>query len=200
MSRDTLIKHLRTIELEEKDRLDSVQAPIGSNKVKYNTAYYGQVVSGPAYKWCVVFQWWCFQKAGIPTSVFPKSASVFATRDWFKGKGRYFRTPMVGDLVIFKYSHIGFVETITQDGLVVTVEGNRQDRVMRVKHRRSDSDIDGYCRPEYHKVEEDMTKEELIDVLRSALSPGFDTVNEWAAQLNEVKRDVEAIKEKLEQT
>ena len=34
--------------------------PAGSNKVKYNTWYYGREVSGKAYPWCMVFvQWRC---------------------------------------------------------------------------------------------------------------------------------------------
>jgi hypothetical protein len=38
--------------------------PAGSNKVKYNTWYYGREVSGSAYPWCVVFVAWCFNTAG----------------------------------------------------------------------------------------------------------------------------------------
>ena len=34
--------------------------PSGSNKVKYNTWYYGKTVSGSAYPWCAVFVCWCF--------------------------------------------------------------------------------------------------------------------------------------------
>ena len=34
--------------------------PSGSNKVKYNTWFYGKVVSGSAYPWCAVFVCWCF--------------------------------------------------------------------------------------------------------------------------------------------
>lgn len=34
--------------------------PSGSNKVKYNTWYYGREVSGSAYPWCCVFVEWCF--------------------------------------------------------------------------------------------------------------------------------------------
>ena len=39
-----------------------------------------------------------------------------------------------------------------------------------------------------------MTKEELRDMLRDGFSPGFKTVNEWADQLNQVRRDVEQIR------
>jgi peptidoglycan hydrolase-like protein with peptidoglycan-binding domain len=42
-----------------------VEEPRNSNKVKYNDAYYGRPVSGPDYKWCVVFIWWCFSQAGM---------------------------------------------------------------------------------------------------------------------------------------
>ena len=38
-----------------------------------------------------------------------------------------------------------------------------------------------------------MTKEEL----RDGFSPGFDTVNELAAQLNQVRRDIEQIRRDL---
>ena len=31
--------------------------PKGSNRVKYNTAYYGWEVSGDSYPWCCVFLW-----------------------------------------------------------------------------------------------------------------------------------------------
>lgn len=34
--------------------------PSGSNKVKYNTWFYGSAVSGSAYPWCAVFMAWCF--------------------------------------------------------------------------------------------------------------------------------------------
>ena len=42
-----------------------VEMPSGSNKVKYNTAYYGREVSGRAYPWCMAFVWWVFREAGF---------------------------------------------------------------------------------------------------------------------------------------
>lgn len=41
------------------------ELPAGSNKVKYNTEYYGREVSGAAYPWCMAFIWWCFRKVGL---------------------------------------------------------------------------------------------------------------------------------------
>jgi hypothetical protein len=171
MSTETVVQRLIDIENHERQLMDSVRSPIGSNNVKYNTAFYGHEVSDPTgrlYRWCVVFQWWCFQKAGIPTSIFPMSASVFAVRDWFKERGRYFDTPMKGDLVIFSYSHIGLVEKLLEGDGFQTIEGNKDDRVKRIIHRRGEGDIDGYCRPEYHKVKEEggLSMADVDDILK----------------------------------
>ena len=149
MSRAEVIKRLKRIEIDE---LGNIRNPVGSNKIKYNTSCYGRVVRGKDFKWCVVFQWWCFQKAGISTAVFPKSNRVFSVRDWYKKRGRFYRKPMVGDLVIYKFSHIGLVEKLLKDNRIQTIEGNWNDRVVRRIHRADASDIEGYCRPEYHKV------------------------------------------------
>jgi len=150
MSGSDVVTRLRGIEAGE---VGTARMPLGSNTVKYNASYYGHRVKGDQFKWCVVFQWWCFQKAGIPTSIFPKSASVFAVRDWYKSRDRFFSRPMVGDLVIYKFSHIGFVEKLLSGNRIQTIEGNWDDRVVRRSHRADDSNIAGYCRPEYFKVE-----------------------------------------------
>jgi hypothetical protein len=152
MSRLAVVQRLKDIERGE---VGEPELPI--NDVKYNTAYYGRRVSATPdrprdYAWCVTFQWWCFQKAKIPTSIFPKSASVFAVRDWFKKKKRFYKTPMVGDLVIFSRSHIGFVEKILEGNRIQTIEGNEGNAVRRKKYKANDPGIQGYCRPEYHKV------------------------------------------------
>ena len=105
--------------------------------MKYNTAYYGHKVHNVGstnYAWCVVFQWWCFQKAGIPTSIFPKSANVFAVRDWYKKRGRYSSRPRVGSLAIFSFSHIGLVVKVNRDGDGAHHRG--QHRRQRWSHRR----------------------------------------------------------------
>lgn len=140
------------------------------NKVKYNKSYYGDDVTGPQFKWCVVFIRWCMQKSRIPMSIFPKSASVFTVRDWFKARNRFLGAstmPKKGDLVIFKYSHIGLVAQLLPDSKILTIEGNQNDAVRKVIHRRSEPEIAGYCRPAYHLAEADMTQDELLDALES---------------------------------
>jgi hypothetical protein len=154
MSRASVLVQLKQIEAAE---LGTTRHDI--NDVKYNTDYYGHRVHGDpqhpeAFAWCVVFQWWCFQKAGIPTSVFPKSNNVFAVRDWFKDRGRFYHSPMVGDLVIFARSHIGFVEKILANNRIQTIEGNASDAVRRRTYRADDPGIQGYCRPRYQDVPE----------------------------------------------
>jgi hypothetical protein len=143
----------------ERSQLGTAERPHGSNNVKYNTAYYGHKVHNVGstnYAWCVVFQWWCFQKAGIPTSVFPKSANVFAVRDWYKKRGRFTKKPRVGSLAIFSFSHIGLVVKVNHDGSVHTIEGNTDVRGGRtggmVMLKTRSRDIEGYCHPNYAKV------------------------------------------------
>src|SRR5215218_765928 len=171
MSETDVIQRVRRIALEEAKK--SAAAVPGTvrighnNNVKYNTAYYGHEVSGANFKWCVVFIWWVMRKAGVPATVFPKLAGVFLVRDFFKERHRFepaSSMPEVGDLVVFKTSHIGIVENV-QGNTIFTVEGNASDMIRRRSYSRSNANIDGYCRPAYE--EDDMTKDELLDALES---------------------------------
>jgi hypothetical protein len=186
MSGESVINRLRKIHRAERTKsaearpgTDTIRVPLGSNNVKYNTWFYGGKVSGDAFKWCAVFQSWCAAAAEIPTDIIPKNASVLGMRDFFQSRGRIFQTPMVGDLVIFITSatqrHIGFVEMLLPDGHFLSIEGNVSDRVMRVNHSRSEANIFGYGRPEYHKVEgrefdEMATKAEIKEAVREVVS------------------------------
>ncbi len=147
MSRTAAVDRLIQVERAE---LGAAEQPPGSNRIRYNTDYYGRPVSGASFAWCVVFQWWCMQHAGIPTSVFPKANNVFAVRDWYRRRGRFFASPLVGDLVIFSRSHIGLVEKTLTGDRIQTIEGNSSDRVARRVYPARTPAIQGYCRPEYH--------------------------------------------------
>ena len=63
--------------------------PAGSNRVKYNTAYYGREVSGNAYPWCCAFIWWVFQECGASRIFFDgkKSAYCPTIEAWGKAEG-----------------------------------------------------------------------------------------------------------------
>lgn len=108
-----------------------VETPSGSNRVKYNTAYYGKTVSGNAYPWCMAFIWWVFKEAGFNLY---KTASCTA----FVNRYKVYSSDQVvadgfqpGDIVFFDFSgkrkkteHCGIVERVAGDGMVITIEGN----------------------------------------------------------------------------
>jgi hypothetical protein len=157
------------------DLVSTARSQIGTerqaiNAVKYNTSFYGHPVSGDEFKWCVVFLWWCMQKCKVPMDLFPKSARVFTIRDFYKAQGRFFEaptTPKKGDLVVYDYSHIGMVAKLLTGDRFVTIEGNQGDAVRKLIHSLDEPEIEGFCRPAYHLVEVDMTKEEMLDALES---------------------------------
>lgn len=107
-----------------------VEMPSGSNKVKYNTAYYGREVSGSEYRWCAAFVWWVFKEAGFNLY---KTASCSALLGRYKTysprqvvRGNY----KPGDIVFFDFSgkrkkteHCGIVVEVKGSQLV-TIEGN----------------------------------------------------------------------------
>ena len=111
-------------------QLGVVEMPTNSNKVKYNTAYYGREVSGGAYAWCMAVIWWVFREAGFSLS---KTASCTTFMNRYKAfapgqvvTGSY----KPGDIVFFDFSgkrkkteHVGIVVGVV-GGTVLTIEGN----------------------------------------------------------------------------
>ena len=106
--------------------------PSGSNKVKYNTAYYGREVSGSAYPWCCAFIWWLFRECDASALFYggKKTASCTTLMNYYKNKGQCSDKPKVGSLVFFHWGkgtiakHIGIVIKVNADGSIVTIEGN----------------------------------------------------------------------------
>ena len=107
-----------------------VEMPSGSNKVKYNDAYYGGTVSGKAYAWCMVFVWWVFREAGFnlwktaSSTAFVNRYRVYAPKQIATGNFR------PGDIVFFDFSggrkkteHTGIVLEVN-GSTVTTIEGN----------------------------------------------------------------------------
>lgn len=130
----------------------------GTNNVKYNTWYYGRVVSGTPgtseYAWCVTFECWCANQIGVLGSLIPKCNNVGVLRDWYKARGLYHLktsyTPKAGDLIIFKNaSHTGIVERV-ENGRIWTIEGNSKDKVSNNTYLRTDSYIQGYCQVKFN--------------------------------------------------
>ena len=141
-------------------QLGVCESPANSNKVKYNTAYYGREVSGSAYPWCMAFVWWVFREAGFNLK---KTASCSVLAGAYKTAGQWVTEDYrKGDIVMFDFSgkkskteHVGIVVDIGADGeSVITVEGNTSvasnangGEVMR--RERSVKYITGACRPNY---------------------------------------------------
>lgn len=140
------------------------ESPAGSNKVKYNTEYYGREVSGDAYAWCAVFVWWVFKHAGCPELYFggkrsaycPTIADFYIAAGQTVGKGN----GQAGDIVLFDWDHnnssdhIGIIESKNSDGSYTTIEGNTSNgnnsnggNVMR--RTRYQSQISWIVRPRY---------------------------------------------------
>lgn len=106
------------------------ESPAGSNRVKYNTAYYSREVSGTGYPWCCVFIWWLFRQAGAENLFFggEKTAYCPALLTYHK-KQAVQRDYRPGDVIFFNFSgkpgaaHVGLCES--WDGeYITTIDGN----------------------------------------------------------------------------
>lgn len=147
------------------------ESPPDSNKVIFNTRYYGREVSGPSYPWCCVFQWNLFQDVGAPELFYggQKTASCTTLYNWYKQNGQAVGKADIrsGDLVFFAFdgntsgvmNHIGLCVS-AEPGYVTTIDGNtgtlneaNGGAVMR--RRRSLKYVGGAARPAYSDPEEE---------------------------------------------
>lgn len=140
------------------------EKPANSNKVKYNTWFYGKAVSGSSYPWCCAFVNWCFNEADARYLFFDgkKTAGTQTLEAWVlknklnvpKGDGRY------GDIALFGFGksyvhHVGFIIKKNADGTYQTVEGNTSKSSddnggsVMIRTRRQ-SDIKTIFRPKYN--------------------------------------------------
>ena len=131
---------------------------VETNKVKYNTWYYGREVSGSSYAWCMVFQAWVANQAGVLNTYVPKTASCDECKSWMSQKGWYrvsaafggTYVPQAGDIVFFSGNHIqsdsthvGLVVSVS-GGTLNTVEGNSSDSVAVRNYQLTSNYIIGY--------------------------------------------------------
>ena len=140
------------------------ESPAGSNKVKYNTWFYGKEVSGSAYPWCAAFVSYVFNKVGASSIFYKgiKTAYCPNIEAWgkeenlivSKSSGQY------GDIVLFDFSgsgisgHVGFIEKKNGDGTYSTIEGNtgignNANGGMVMRRTRNQSCIRCIIRPKY---------------------------------------------------
>lgn len=144
-------------------QLGTVESPVGSNNVTYNTWYYGRAVSGSAYPWCAAFVSWVADRAKA-TAIIPKHAYTPSGAAWFQSRKQWSRTPKVGSIVYYHWtgmtriSHVGIVEAVNSDGSWVAIEGNTDvtggrtgGKVMR-QRRTSLGTLGGFGHPAYSGV------------------------------------------------
>ena len=123
----------------------------------WDAGYYNGNKNGS--EWCDVFVDWVFFKAFGKTEgqlmeyqSGPLGAACPFSAGYYKAKGRYDRTPRVGDQVFYQEKgqlvHTGIVTAVSGE-TITTVEGNAGNQVQKRTRRRADSYIDGYGHPDY---------------------------------------------------
>lgn len=154
--------------------------PTNSNKVKYNTWYYGREVSGDAYPWCMAFVQWCYNEAQMKLPY--KTASCSALLNWYKQHHPecIVSKPEPGDVVIYDFGHTGIVESAVI-GKITAIEGNTsagsrgsQDNGGGVYRRtRSTSCVRAFIRPitamQTKTEDEDMTQDKFNEMFKMAM-------------------------------
>ena len=146
--------------------LGTREEPANSNRVKYNTWYYGREVSGKAFPWCMAFVQWVFANAGVSLPM--RTASCGLLMEAAKKSGQWVtKDYRPGDVVIYDFpgdaatDHTGIIEKVTLTG-VVAIEGNTSEAGsqsnggMVCRKTRPYSQIVGVVRPNYQKEDKRM--------------------------------------------
>ena len=159
-----------------KQEVGVTESPMNSNKVKYNTEYYGREVSGSSYPWCCAFLWWVFKQANASSLFFggDKTAYCPTLLNYYKKHGQIVTADYKpGDLVFFNFSggktakHIGIC--VAYDGKYITTidgntgSGNEVNGGAVMERRRYKKYVVGVARPKYEGVK---TVNLTLDVLR----------------------------------
>ena len=136
------------------------ECPPNSNRVKYNTWYYGKEVSGAAYPWCMTFIQWLFKDSGLLPI---KTASCSALYNKCKELGWIVTDPLPADIVLYKWDksiknpcqHVGFVVENVDAKHFKNVEGNTSitsddnGGSVMLRVRPIDKSIVAFIRPPY---------------------------------------------------
>lgn len=159
--------------------LGTKESPANSNRVKYNTWYYGREVSGRAYPWCMVFVQWVFARAGVKLPL--RTASCGALMSAAKKAGCWVtKDYRPADVLIYDFpggaatDHCGIVEKVTLTG-AVAIEGNTSQAGSQsnggevCRKNRPTSLIVGAVRPKFEEEEDmDFSKWKDEDFIRFA--------------------------------
>ena len=127
-------------------QLGTVEDPLGSNNIIYNTEYYGHPVSGAKYPYCAVTIWWIMKHLGDSSLYYggKKTASCITLLSWARSAKLTVPVDQLrpGDIVFYDWNangqpdHVGMVEQDTGGTEVVSLEGNTDDGVFRKRRNR----------------------------------------------------------------
>lgn len=165
------VKQLLSIAEKE---IGTYESPPNSNKVKYNTWYYGKEVSGKDYPWCMVFCQWVFNQAGVEVPIRTASCSTLLYEA--KRHNAYVNKTHLqpGDLVLYSFGrttnpsdHCGIIKSV--NGIKIEViEGNTAPAndtnggEVMLRNRTTDKVV-GAFRPIFDREEDlDMTKADFL--------------------------------------
>lgn len=171
----------RVLDIARKE-IGVTEYPPGSNKVKYNTWFYGREVSGPSYPWCCSFVCCVFYMAGC-LGLLRKTGGCTTLLNWFKAKGLLVpvKEARPSDIAFYQFDkdayadHVGIVEKRTSTG-IVAIEGNTSvtsddngGAVMR--RNRKWNVIMAVARPDYASIKEmdEMTEQEIKALVDAAV-------------------------------
>lgn len=159
-----------------KQEVGVTESPMNSNKVKYNTEYYGREVSGSSYPWCCAFVWWVFKEAGASSLFYDgkKTAYCPTLLNFYKKNGQTVTSGYKpGDIVFFNFSggktakHVGICKAWDGDYITTidgnTGSGNEANGGAVMERRRHKKYIVGVARPKYEGAN---TVTLTLDVLR----------------------------------
>ena len=133
---------------------------IGYHEGAGNQTKYGEYTGTNGLSWCHAFVSWCANECGfVDMGIFPKTASCETGRQWFIRHQEYQVSdgtyePQPGDIIYFDYGHVGVSHHVgiveyTENGVVHTIEGNKNDQVMRAHYELNNAGIMGYGQPAY---------------------------------------------------
>lgn len=119
-----------------RSQLGVVEIPKDSNTGPDVRKYQGATwLKGSGFAWCAAFVCWCFGEASNGISYnfkLPKTAGAWDFENWARSQGQAgvqiikppFNEIKPGDVIIFKFSHIGIATSTLSGGKVAVIEGN----------------------------------------------------------------------------
>ena len=182
---------------------------IGYHEGSGNHTKYGVYTGTDGMSWCHAFVSWCANECGfIESNIIPKTAACETGRQWFIHKQQYQKagsyTPQAGDIIYFdkggvgESHHVGIVEYV-ENGIVHTIEGNKNNQVMRGHYELTYKGIMGYGTPDY--PDEGLTSSTASEILSKAQEIGKMMVEEkWVYSNTDLKGSLAAAEQSAKRT